>query len=182
MNAKDLYDELAGHAWKLAAKSMLDIEDIQQELYLICMEVAEGRSSYTPIIGGVNEYIMGRLWGLVHRWIRSYCLDDFLADLAKKYDYANDSQLGEYVTPPGLHVPSVEEVLEQRELAGHQDVIDVEETRQLRKFLKDQPTLAILLQTGHWSYRTAAVFCGTNYPWIQRYVQKFAKRDLAKSH
>jgi hypothetical protein len=177
MNAKKLYDELSGNAWKLAARSTLDADDIRQELYLMCMEVAEGRSTYSPLVGGVHEYIMGRLWGLVRRWPLSYGIEDFLVDIENKNELEFDYPLSDYAPIPELHAPSVDNVLEQQVLLYEQGAIDIAERHQLRERLKDRPTLAILIQTWCWSYRDAATFCGTNYPWIQRYANKWVKRD-----
>ncbi len=168
MDARTLYNEMAGEAWKLAAKSMLDIEDIQQELFLMCMEVAEGRSAYTPMIGGVHAYIMGRLWGLLHRWQRSQSFEDLV--------HPEDSEMNVYeqdfFIPAVLHTPSVEDALEQRDVLYEQDVIDIEENRLMCERTKDQSTLFILIKTGHWSARNAAKYCGVSRNAIEKRIAK----------
>ena len=164
MDAQTLYAELAGNAYKLAAKSTLDVEDIRQELFLLCLEVAEGHSTYTPVIGGVHEYIMGRLWGFVRRWPCSYSIEVFSCD-------ENSEVLTGFI-PVTLHAPSVEEVLEQRDALFGQDTVDIEETHLMRDGLGDHSTLFILIKTGVWSVRDAAAFCGVNHLKIWRNFNK----------
>ena len=177
MDADTLYNALAGNAWKLAAQSTLDVDDIRQELYLLCMEVADGRSKYTPVIGGVHKYIMGRLWGLIRRWPQSQSLDDLIdvdivgEDWATPYLPVTHSRL------LALHAPSVEETLMQRGELLEQDAIDIEESRRIRESEEGQTTLVLLIECGHWSMRESAVFCGVNYPWIQRYMNKSQNKN-----
>ncbi|WP_031598694.1 hypothetical protein [Ferrovum myxofaciens] len=159
MNADDLYNELAGNAWKLAAQSTLDADDIRQELYLMCMEVAEGRSAYTPMIGGVHEYIMGSLWGFIRRWHNLQLLDDLIG---------NDVDDDKTILLAELHVLSTEDVLIRDEELIEQDALDIEESRQMRKRTQNQSTLEILVQDGYWTIRQAANFCGLSKSAIQK--------------
>lgn len=159
MNLPDvngLYAELVRDTWKLRAESSLELDDIKQELYLLCMEVAEGRSKYTPELGSVHDFIMGRLWGLMKRWPQSISLDE-------GSDETNH-------VPATLHAPSIEDVLEDRDALYAQDLVDIEENRRLRDRMKNYSTLAILVQTKHWSLREAAKFCGMSYGSIYNLV------------
>ena len=172
MDAQALYDELSRMAWKFVANSVLDVDDIRQELYLLCQEVAEGRSAYMPELGGVEQYIMGRLWGLVQRWPNSLSLDDML-------DESEPAGRENSFVPEVLHAPSVEEVLERRDALYAQDVADIEEAGRLRERMKGQSSLFILVQTGHWSMRDAARFCGVSHKTIQNKVSKAGLRGDA---
>lgn len=172
MDAQALYDELAGDAWKLAAGSTLDSDDIRQELYLMCLEVTEGRSAYTPMIGGVHEYIMGRLWGLVRRWPQSQSVEGLILEELVDSENSEKSSVEHFDILAALYAPSVEDVLEQRDFQYEQDAIDIEETRQLRERLKGQTTLSILIRTGYWSIREAAAFCGSSKSGIGRKILK----------
>ncbi len=178
MDAQTLYDELAGAAWKLAGKSALSVEDIRQELFLLCLEVAEGRSTYTPVIGGVHEYIMGRLWGLVRRWPCSYSIEVLTGNISEKFGSEENCELQAGFIPVMLHAPSVEDALEQREALYEQDAIDIVEARLLRNHLKKQSTLSILIQTGFWSIREAAAFCGSSKSAIGREIIKATRQYL----
>ena len=172
MDAQTLYDELAGEAWKLAGKSSLDVEDIRQELFLLCLEVAEGRSTYTPVIGGVHGYIMGRLWGLVRRWPCSCSIEVLTGNISEKLGSdENGDVLAEFI-PVTLHAPSVEDVLEQRDALFGQDAVDIEEIHLMRERLRNHSTLSILIQSGVWTIRDAAAFCGVNHLKIWRNFKK----------
>ncbi len=167
MDAQTLYDELAIQVHNLTKNSTLDADDIRQELMLLCLEVAAGRSAYTPAIGGVHGYIMGRLRGMSQRWKRWKSLDEPMHSVCFDEDGSgNGFGLAE------LCAPSVEEVLEQRDDLYAQDVVDVEQTRQLRERLSSQSTLSILIQTGHWSIRDAARFTGVSKAMIQKKMSK----------
>ena len=172
MDAKTLYVELAGNAHKLAAKSTLDVDDIRQELYLICMEVAEGRSTYTPLIGGVHEYVMGRLWGLVRRWPCSYSIEVLKGNISEKLGSDENSEVLAEFIPVTLHAPSVEDVLKQRDALFGQDAVDIEDAHLMRERLRDHSTLSILIQSGVWTVRDAAAFCGVNHLKIWRNFKK----------
>lgn len=159
MTADDLYNALKGEAWKLAARSTLDIDDIRQELYLLCMEVSEGRSSYTPLLGGVHEYIMGWLWKYILRWPRTQSLDELASDD------------GDKILPDELYALAIDDELMRQEGMHEQHARDVEEMHEMRKRMKNQTTLAILVQTGHWSLREAAQFCGVSHVTISKLVR-----------
>ena len=101
LTADELFQDLCGEAHKFSRCCVLSVEDIRQELYLMCIEVSSGESSYNPILGTVRSYIMGRLWGLVHRWREAQPLPDE-AD-------------GDALTPKHLQVQSVEQQLIDRQ-------------------------------------------------------------------
>ena len=170
MKTDDLYNALVGNLWKLAAHCSLAEDDLRQELYLICMEVAEGRSAYSPLIGDVHKYILGRLWGHIHKWPVSYGIDDLMIIDGNEED-------DNHKVPVEFHVPSVEVVLEQQNLLYEQDVIDVEKIRRLRKRLKGQSILLALIEIGHWTTREAAAFCDVNHLKIWREFKK-TKRSV----
>ncbi len=164
MNADELYNKLAGNAGKLASETMLDIDDIRHEMYLMCMEVAEGRSAYDPRIGGVHEYIMGRLWGLVRRWKRSCSLEEMTGN-------DHDEQIAGETIPAALHAESVEETLIQKQERLKLDADDTEDRRKLRAKIQNLTTLGVLVQS-HWSLWDAANFCGMSRTGVKKRVQK----------
>jgi hypothetical protein len=92
--AQALYDLLRGEASKFAAVSTLSLDDVRQTLYLMCLEHVAGQDSYNPLLGTPENYIMGRLWGLVERWRPYRPLEE------------NDHCL-----PDNLKVPGVDELL-----------------------------------------------------------------------
>ncbi len=163
MKTDDLYNALIGNTWKFAAQSSLDVDDIKQELYLICMEVSEGRSAYSPLVGGVDEYILGRLWGLIRRWPHSQMLEDLI-----------DVNCEEEIVPDALRVLSTENVVMLKHELHEQNAIDVEERYKRQDRLRDQSTLSILIQNGHWSIREAARFFR-----VSRYSIEQSLRNVA---
>lgn len=168
MNADDLYNALAGNAWKLAAQSTLDVDDIKQELYLLCMEVADGRSKYSPQIGGVLEYIMGRLWGLIRRWSYTQSLNELIDnDNSMDEDWETGHMPAAWDKLLALQAPSVEDVLMQRDELYEQDARDIEVICQKRERTRGITTLGILVLGGHWSLGDAAKYFGTSRSAIQ---------------
>ena len=182
MNAENLYNALVGNAGKLAAQSTLDVNDIRQELYLMCMEVAEGRSAYSSMVGGVHKYIMGRLWGLIRRWVPMQSLDELMGQDIEGENSAIEHLPG-HSRSSALHVPSAEDVLIHRHEMLEQDVIDVEERFKLKKSLQNQTTMVILLQRGHWSTREAAKYCGISRNAIEKRLSATkCQKGMAKDH
>jgi DNA-directed RNA polymerase specialized sigma24 family protein len=156
MNANDLYRTLECQVKNLTTSSVFDINDIRQELYLLCIEVAEGRSSYTPLLGNPHAFIMGRLWWIVRRWAyyssNLVDLDDENPDEVKIVDNYLDE----------ITAPSVEEVLCRRAEMLEQDALDIEEIQLRRTRTVHQSTLTLLVQGGYWSSNKAAKFCGVS--------------------
>jgi hypothetical protein len=148
MTADELYNALSGNAWKLAARSTLDADDIRQELYLMCMEVAEGRSTYSPLVGGVHEYIMGCMWKFILRWPHQQSLDEWIED-----DIA-----GQYWATQLLQVPSTEETLIRRSEMYEQHAINCEDRQKMREVNKNKTTFCLLMEIKQWSVREAAQY------------------------
>lgn len=166
-NADDLYNSLKDNVWKFLRYSRLERKDVQQELYLLCLEVANGQSKYSPLVGGVHEYILGRMWGLVKRWIFIQSLEE----LTIANEESDESDMSVFLLPE-LQVPSAETTLiSQNEIYEH-DIIDVAQRCKMKIDYKNQSTLIVLVKTGQWSIRDAATFCGVNPYAIQRKMMK----------
>lgn len=161
MNADDLYHTLVGRAWKLAKNCMLDVEDIQQDLYLKCMDVADGRSNYTASIGTVENYIMGWLWKDTIKWQKMQSLD---ANGEKDVDAG--SEIARFF--PELQSASIEDDLMRRDEMYAQFERDKAEVRRMRDQMKDDSTLLVLIRTGYWSIREVAKLSGINRRKINR--------------
>ncbi len=131
------------------------------------MEVAEGRSAYSPLIGNVHEYIMGRLWGLIRRWPHSH--SQSLSELI-------GGECEEEILPTELMIASTEEVVilryERKAQIDRDKEADIEAMHRMRKQTQNQSTLAILIQMGHWSTRDAAKHCGVSRNAIEKRIKK----------
>ncbi|WP_031597211.1 hypothetical protein [Ferrovum myxofaciens] len=157
LTADELFQELRGEAHKFSRCCILPVEDIRQELYLMCIEVTTGKSLYNPILGTVREYIMGRLWGLVRRWRES--------------DPLPDEVEGDAMAPNYLRVQSVEQQLidrldrEEREYAlnGH------------GKSKPDKPQTSIHIVCNVLSRRDAAKFLGITREAVRQRVHREEK-------
>jgi hypothetical protein len=168
MKADDLYNALAANAWKLAAQSMLDVDDIKQELYLKCMEVAEGRSTYSPLVGGVHEYIMGWMWKFILRWTHLQSLDEWIEEDIVGQDWATQYLPVTHSRLLALHVPSTEEVLIRRSEMYEQHTIDCEDRQKMQEINKNKTTFCLLMQTKQWSIREAAQYFGVSKYQIEK--------------
>ncbi len=155
--ADELFQELQGEAHKFSRCCTLSVEDIRQELYLMCIEVSGGESSYNPILGTVREYIMGRLWGLIRRWRESSSLPDEVD--------------GDAITPICLQVQSVED-----QLIGRQDREDRETVLNVRNKTKpNKPQTSLNIVCNVLSRRDAAKFLGITREAIRQRVQREEK-------
>ena len=171
MDAETLYRELEGNAWKLAAKCMLDVDDIKQELYLLCMDVASGRSTYSGLVGDVHGYIMGWLWKYILRWAHSNSLDHLMKSDVMDEDWCTQHLPANHDSLSALHVPSVEDVILQRDEMQEQHVQDMARVLEMRSQARNQSILVALVQNGYWSTRDAAKFCGVSQTAIQKQIK-----------
>lgn len=132
-DAQVLYDSLKGEAEKFANVSTLGLDDVRQNLFVLCLEHATGQDAYNPLLGPPRAYIMGRMWGLVERWRPMQRLDDESDD---------DNSVSEI--PDALKSPAVDVEL----MAAAQRKIverirdDLETSR--RVALAEMPTIAAL--------------------------------------
>ena len=70
MNYRELYVLLSQHELRnVAARARLSVEDVRQEAWLCCWQIASGRSNYDARRGSVRQYLMAKLWGLATREI-----------------------------------------------------------------------------------------------------------------
>ena len=160
LTADELFQELQGEAHKFSRCCTLSVEDIRQELYLMCIEVSGGGSSYSPILGTVREYIMGRLWGLIRRWRESSSLPDEVD--------------GDAITPICLQVQSVED-----QLIDRQDREDRETALNVRNKTKpNEPQTSLNIVCNVLSRRDAAKFLGITREAVRQRVQR-EKRPLS---
>ena len=141
--AGELFAVLRGEAAKFASASTLSVEDVRQELYLMCLEHVMGQDGFDPERGDARRYICGRLWGLIERWQRMESIPegDDLWDAPRSM--------------------SVEDALIQgQERAAAEDRLE-QADRQRRRDLRHLPTLAALVAVGAVSERGATRLVGS---------------------
>ncbi len=160
LSADELFQDLRGEAHKFSKCCTLSVEDIQQELYIMCIEVTSGESPYNAILGTVREYIMGRLWGLVRRWRESDPLPDEVDGEAS-------------MTPELLRVPSVEQqLINCQERQDMESILDKKSKAKIEKRL--QTSLYIVCTA--LSRRDAAKYLGITREAVRQRVHREEKQ------
>lgn len=52
---------------RVARSARIDIEDVHQQALMICAEIAAGQSPFDPILGTLDQFVFGKLWGFAER-------------------------------------------------------------------------------------------------------------------
>ncbi|MDA8095283.1 MAG: hypothetical protein M0T84_15520 [Betaproteobacteria bacterium] len=55
---------------KVARAGKTDLEDVCQQALMICVEIAAGVSTVDPLVGSLDQFVFGRLWGFASREAR----------------------------------------------------------------------------------------------------------------
>ena len=158
--AGELFALLRGEAAKFASASTLSVEDVRQELYLMCLEHAMGQDGFDPERGDARRYIFGRLWGLVERWQRMETIPE-----GDDWD-APRSMSVEDALIQGQERAAAEERLEQAD-------------RQRQRDLRHLPTLAALVAVGAVSERGAARLVGSKSSRLRQRLRDLRRNESA---
>ncbi|MHB1669387.1 MAG: hypothetical protein ACYCSR_09820 [Thiomonas sp.] len=68
MDAITLFQSLDEEGLQRVARSArTDIEDVHQQALMICSEIAAGQSTFDPLLGTLEQYVFGKLWGFAER-------------------------------------------------------------------------------------------------------------------
>jgi hypothetical protein len=160
--ATALFVALRLEAAAISRATRVPLEDVEQEMMLMCLEVVQTVSHYDPRRGGLRPWLIVRAWRWARRWSRS-------------------SARGEDSDPEG----GVEVVM-GRACAGTEELLIDEETRraeeqflarvrQSRGGVADPRTGLEILAVEHWSEREAVKWCGGS-----RKMARHAKRRAAR--
>ncbi len=157
--AGKLFAALQAEAKKFAAASTLSVEDVRQEIYLMCLEHAAGIDGFDPSLGDARRYICGRLWGLAERWRRMESIpeNDDLWDVPR-------SMSVEDALIEGRERAAVEARLEQAQ-------------RKRQRDLRNLPTLAALVAVGVVSERGAARLVGSKSSRLRQRLRQLRKQE-----
>ncbi|MDE2256080.1 MAG: hypothetical protein KGL42_17690 [Betaproteobacteria bacterium] len=52
---------------RVARSARTDIEDVHQQALMICAEIAAGQSTFDPLLGTLEQFVFGKLWGFAER-------------------------------------------------------------------------------------------------------------------
>jgi len=156
-----LFAALRLEAHAISRVTRAPLEDVEQQMMLMCLEVAQTVSHYDPRRGPPRRWLIKRAWLWARRWSRS-------------------SARGEDSDPDGGF-----EVVTGRACAGTDELLIDEETRraeeqflarlrQSRAGVADPRTGFEILAVEHWSEREAVKWCGGS-----RKMARHAKRRAA---
>ena len=68
MDAITLFQSLDGEGLQRVARSArTDIEDVHQQALMICAEIAARQSTFDPLLGTLEQFVFGKLWGFAER-------------------------------------------------------------------------------------------------------------------
>ncbi|BAP88333.1 putative uncharacterized protein [Burkholderiales bacterium GJ-E10] len=162
--AEEVFASLQAEAVRFAKDSTLSVEDVRQELYLMCLEHAAGADGFDPGQGDARRFIAGRLWGLTERWRRMESIPD-------------DDGLWN-----GPLRASVEEALiERQERAAAEERLE-QADRQRQRDLRNLPTLAALVAVGAVSERGAARLVGSKSSRLRQRLRQLRKQEDVAVH
>lgn len=157
--ADEVFASLQAEAARFAKESTLSVEDVRQELYLMCLEHAAGTDGFDPGRGDARHYVAGRLWGLTERWRRMESIPD-------------DDTLWN-----GPRLASVEETLiERQERAAAEERLE-QADRQRQHDLRNLPTLAALVAVGAVSERGAARLVGSKSSRLRQRLRDLRRQE-----
>ena len=52
---------------RVARSARTDIEDVNQQALMICAEIAAGQSTFDSLLGTLEQFVFGKLWGFAER-------------------------------------------------------------------------------------------------------------------
>ncbi|MDA8257915.1 MAG: hypothetical protein M0Z99_20205 [Betaproteobacteria bacterium] len=52
---------------RVASSARTDLEDVHQQALMICAEIAAGQSTFDPLVGTLEQFVFGKLWGFAER-------------------------------------------------------------------------------------------------------------------
>ncbi|MGC8520141.1 MAG: hypothetical protein ACP5P4_16740 [Steroidobacteraceae bacterium] len=154
-----LFEAIRDEAAKISRATRAPLEDVEQEMRVMCLEVALGISRYDERRGPLRPWLIVRAWRAARRW-------GWSATRAEELD-----------------LDSAFEALADKSCASGTDelLIDEEERRALEQDLErahkpgvrgaDPRTTFEILSVEHWSERDAVKWCGGS-----RKVARLAKR------
>ncbi len=161
--AERLFEVIREEAMKISRATRSPLEDVEQEMRVMCLEVALGISRYDGRRGPLRPWLIVRAWRTARRW-------GWSTAGAEEFD-----------------LDSTFEAPADRSCASGTDelLIDEEERRAREQYLErahkpgvrvaDPRTTFEILAVEHWSERDAVKWCGGS-----RKVARLAKRRAAR--
>jgi hypothetical protein len=154
-----LFEALRLEAPAISRATRVPLEDVEQQMMLMCLEVAQTVSDYDPRRGGPRLWLIKRAWLWARRWSRAS---------ARGEDSDPDLELA-----AGRACAGTDELLIDEETRGAEEQF-LARGRQSRRGVADPRTGFEILAVKHWSEREAVKWCGGS-----RKMARHAKRRAA---
>ena len=161
--ATALFAALRLEAPAISRATRVPIEDVEQEMMLMCLEVVQTVSHYDPRRGSLRPWLIVRAWRWARRWRGAHAR-------AENSDPDGDCESA----GGGSCVPAIDELLIEEEVRrAHEQ--SLESAYQRREGGADPRTAFEILAIEHWSEREAVKWCGGS-----RKMARHAKRRAAR--
>ncbi len=154
-----LFEALRLEAPAISRATRVPLEDVEQQMMLMCLEVAQTVSDYDPRRGGPRRWLIKRAWLWARRWSRAS---------ARGEDSDPDLELD-----TGRACAGTDELLIDEETRCAEEQV-LARVRQSRGGVADPRTGFEILAVEHWSEREAVKWCGGS-----RKMARHAKRRAA---
>lgn len=163
---ENLFTALAPSCEKWASRARVSIEDIRQDLYVLCLEVVLGESEYRTF-AAASVYVSGRMWGAAERYREFRARPDKALPERPASDTAQAEQC--------LAVDELLEVTERRREK------DREDAAALRKEYRAHAELSALeiMRRATWSQSRAARETGLSKATIRSRERRKRKAERA---
>ena len=159
--ASFLFAALRLEAPAISRATRVPLEDVEQEMMLMCLEVAQTVSHYDPRRGGPRRWLIKRAWLWARRWSRAS---------ASEEDADPD---GGFEVATGRACAGTDELLIDEETRRAEEQF-LARVRQSRTRVADPRTGFEILTVKHLSEREAVKWCGGS-----RKMARHAKRRAA---
>ena len=156
-----LFAALRLEAPAISRATRVPLEDVEQQMMLMCLEVAQSVSDYDPRCGPPRRWLIKRAWLWARRWSKSS---------ARGEDSDPD---GGFEVATGAACAGTDELLIDEETRSAEEQV-LARLRQSRGGVVDPRTVLEILALEHWSERDAVMWCSGS-----RKLARYAKRRAA---
>ncbi len=161
--ANSLFTALEASCEKWASRARVPIEDIRQDLYVLCLEVVLEKSEYRTF-AAASVYVSGRMWGAAERYREFRARPDKVLPERPAADTAQAEQCR-----------AIDECLEVAERRREKDREDAAALRLAYRAHAELSTLA-LMRRATWSQSRAARETGLSKATIRSRERRERKR------
>ena len=156
-----LFEALRLEAPAISRATRVPLEDVEQQMMLMCLEVAQTVSDYDPRRGPPRRWLIKRAWLWARRWSKASARGE-----------ETDADDGIEVATGRAYAGTDELLIDEETRRAEEQFLA--RLRQSRGSSADPRTGFEILAVGHWSEREAVKWCGGS-----RKMARHAKRRAA---